>query len=226
MPPFDGPRAMLCVTRYPVNDRTSPSSSDVGIDTSTAFLHSCRTLTRRWSIPNVSATLSSCCCASANGFSRRCVSRRAAIGANLLDREPDLRPARLRVPRQGRPRRKTQLVALRPGAGRLVGPRPVIPKLYEPGSRFAEPGEHPDEPAGRACRAARRAARPHRSGRPGRASAHRPARSGAPATYPTARTRCCPARRGQGGSGSRARTGAPTAHAAADCRRPRHGSSR
>src|SRR6185503_7318687 len=37
MPPFDGPRAMLWVTRYPVNARTEPSSSDVGIDTSTAF---------------------------------------------------------------------------------------------------------------------------------------------------------------------------------------------
>ena len=57
--------------RYPVNARTEPSSIDVGIETSTVFLHCFSTSTRRSSMPNVSATLWSCCCARRNGFSRR-----------------------------------------------------------------------------------------------------------------------------------------------------------
>ncbi len=43
MPPFEGPRATLWVTRKPVKIRTEPSSIVVGIETSTAFLHSERT---------------------------------------------------------------------------------------------------------------------------------------------------------------------------------------
>src|SRR6187399_1208277 len=42
-----------------------------GIETTTAFLHSCRTAIRFGSILNESATRLSCCCAISNGFSRR-----------------------------------------------------------------------------------------------------------------------------------------------------------
>ena len=42
-----------------------------GIETTTAFLHSCRTAIRFGSILNVSATRRSCCWAISNGFSRR-----------------------------------------------------------------------------------------------------------------------------------------------------------
>ena len=38
MPPFDGPRATLCVTRKPVKTSTEPSSIRTGTETSTAFL--------------------------------------------------------------------------------------------------------------------------------------------------------------------------------------------
>src|SRR5215510_8804891 len=71
MPPFDGPRAMLCVTRYPSNAWIVPSSIVTGIETTTAFLHSWRTLTRRWSMLKISATRRSCSRAISNGFSRR-----------------------------------------------------------------------------------------------------------------------------------------------------------
>ena len=65
---FEEPRVRSFLA---ANARTVPSSSEVGIETSTAFLHSWSTSTRRSSMPNVSATLRSCSCASENGFSRR-----------------------------------------------------------------------------------------------------------------------------------------------------------
>src|SRR5205085_828431 len=71
MPPFDGPRATLCVTRYPWKTRVVPSSIATGTETTSAFLHSCKTLTRFGSIANVSATRRSCCFAMSYGFSRR-----------------------------------------------------------------------------------------------------------------------------------------------------------
>src|SRR3954469_5884247 len=72
MPPFDGPRATLCVTRCPWKTRVVPSSIDTGIETETAFLQSWRTLTRFESIAKASATRRSCSRAISNGFSRRC----------------------------------------------------------------------------------------------------------------------------------------------------------
>ena len=48
-----------------------PSSIVTGIETTTAFLHSCRTFTRRWSISKMSATRRSCARAIWKGFSRR-----------------------------------------------------------------------------------------------------------------------------------------------------------
>src|SRR3954447_1787271 len=72
MPPFDGPRATLCVTRYPLKTRVLPWSIDTGTDTSTAFLHSPRTSTRLGSTLKVAATRRSCSRAISNGFSRRC----------------------------------------------------------------------------------------------------------------------------------------------------------
>src|SRR3954471_16800011 len=71
MPPFDGPRAMLCVTRKPSKTFVEPSSIDTGTETETAFLHSWRTLTRFGSIAKVFATFRSCCFAISYGFSRR-----------------------------------------------------------------------------------------------------------------------------------------------------------
>src|SRR3954451_3226074 len=72
MPPFDGPRATLCVTRYPLKTRVPPWSIDTGTDTSTAFLHSPRTSTRLGSTSKAAATRRSCSRAISNGFSRRC----------------------------------------------------------------------------------------------------------------------------------------------------------
>src|ERR671935_112283 len=71
MPPFDGPRATLCVTRYPSKTCVVPSSIATGMETATAFLHCCRTLTRFGSIANVCATRRSCDFAISYGFSRR-----------------------------------------------------------------------------------------------------------------------------------------------------------
>src|SRR5689334_4442455 len=72
MPPFDGPRATLWVTRYPSKTSTRPSSIVTGIETTTAFLHFESTLTRLSSMLKALATLRSCSCAISYGFSRRC----------------------------------------------------------------------------------------------------------------------------------------------------------
>src|SRR6476469_6435921 len=72
MPPLDGPRATLCVTRCPWKTRVEPSSIATGTDTDTAFLQSCSTLTRFGSITKACATRRSCSRAISNGFSRRC----------------------------------------------------------------------------------------------------------------------------------------------------------
>src|SRR5256885_15310543 len=118
MPPFEGPRATLWVTRYPWNTRVVPSSIETGTETESPFLHSCRTLTRFGSIANVSATFLSWDLAISKGFSRRCETGastvvtsapfsaqmrafrpgRASICAHLLDGErhcPDGRRARV-----------------------------------------------------------------------------------------------------------------------------------
>ena len=60
MPPFDGPRAMLCVTRKPSKTVTLPSSRRVGIETATAFLQPDSTFTRFSSIANARPTRLSC----------------------------------------------------------------------------------------------------------------------------------------------------------------------
>src|SRR5919204_1535571 len=53
------------------------------MDTTSAFLHSCRTLTRFGSIANVCATLRNCCFAISYGFSLRC-----ETGASTVVTEP------------------------------------------------------------------------------------------------------------------------------------------
>ena len=110
-------------------------------------------------MPNVSATFWSCCCASRNGFSRRCDS--GAVAAierrSLLDPERDLRPARFRVQRQRRPGGERAARTRPAAAARSSGPRPVMPKLYEPGQQVAQPRHHAEELAGRRSRAGRRA---------------------------------------------------------------------
>src|SRR5262249_9854703 len=114
IPPFDGPRATLCVTRWPSKTCVVPSSIATGIETDTAFLHSWRTLTRFGSIAKTFATRRSCSRAISNGFSRRCETGASTVvtstpfsaqigtfwlGArSLLDRErhrPDGRRPRL-----------------------------------------------------------------------------------------------------------------------------------
>src|SRR3954453_2453965 len=83
------------------------SSIVTGIERTTAFLHSCRTFTRRWSISKMSATRRSCSRAISNGFSRRWDSGASTVVTSgeyrsLLDRERD-RPARRRAgARRGR----------------------------------------------------------------------------------------------------------------------------
>src|SRR5581483_2068704 len=72
MPPLDGPRAMLCVTRYPPKTRMEPSSICTGTDTSTHFFTPDSTEIRLGSMPNVSPTRRSCARASSSGFSFRC----------------------------------------------------------------------------------------------------------------------------------------------------------
>src|SRR5579872_3161196 len=73
MPPFDGPRAMLWVTRYPLKTCVLPSSIPTGMETSTDFLHTPSTATRFGSMSNASATRRSWLRAISNGFSRRWV---------------------------------------------------------------------------------------------------------------------------------------------------------
>src|SRR5258705_10227009 len=101
MPPFDGPRATLCVTRKPWKTSVVPSSSATGTETSTAFLHVPSTRTRLSSMPKVAATRPSCAFAISNGFSRRC-----EIGACTVvtewrvygpspEAEPEAPPARV-----------------------------------------------------------------------------------------------------------------------------------
>src|SRR5919201_2149790 len=138
MPPFDGPRATLCVTRYPSKTCVVPSSIATGMETATAFLHCCRTLTRFGSIANVCATWRNCDLAMSYGFSRRCetgastvVTLSSFLRANggilgraarsLLDPE-DHRPRR-RGTTSGPPRDQSQLkVAVGKDRARRVSP--------------------------------------------------------------------------------------------------------
>src|SRR5438876_5301223 len=48
-----GPRATLCVTRYPWKTRVTPASMETGTETTSAFLHSWSTFTRLGSIAKV-----------------------------------------------------------------------------------------------------------------------------------------------------------------------------
>src|SRR3990170_3801269 len=71
MPPLDGPRAMLWVTRKPWKTPVDPSSIETGIETSIAFLHPERTRIRFGSSAKISPTRRSWVFASSNGFSLR-----------------------------------------------------------------------------------------------------------------------------------------------------------
>src|SRR3954468_8560240 len=84
-----------------------PSSIVTGIETTTAFLHSCRTFTSRWSISKMSATRRSCWRAIWNGFSRRWDSGASTVVTkteyrSLLDAERDRPDGRRAVARGGR----------------------------------------------------------------------------------------------------------------------------
>src|SRR5918911_5437178 len=91
MPPLEGPRATLCVTRKPSKTWVPPSSIRTGIETATDFLHSWRTLTRFGSMSKASATRRSCSRAISNGFSRRCDSGASTdVTGPLLCRMPKM----------------------------------------------------------------------------------------------------------------------------------------
>src|SRR6516165_6639275 len=97
MPPSEGPRATLWVTRQPMKQRTEPSSILVGIKTSTDFLHSPRIPTMSSSRPKTPATFRSCCCAIRNGLSGTVM----GAGGSLYP-EGDLQPARRAAERRQR----------------------------------------------------------------------------------------------------------------------------
>src|SRR5690348_4721783 len=149
MPPFVGPRASLCFTRYPVKAWTRPSSRITGTETSTARLHCSSTVRTPSGTSNSVATRRSCILATSSGFSRRwdaCVT--VAIALNLLDGEAHPRAAERRTRRQHRPRHEPQLI-----------PTGREPRRVRPAARDREPvpagqevtlaREHPEEPARR-----------------------------------------------------------------------------
>src|SRR5437763_9858289 len=164
MPPFDGPRATLCVTRWPWNTRVVPSSIATGMDTDTAFLHSWSTLTRFGSIAKTFATRRSCSRAISNGFSRRCetgastVVTSAPFSAQIGTFRPGQRSLLLDRERHGLDGGRTAVGAVgeqaqlvRPtgenGAGRVA---PGDAERVTARQHVAEPGEQSEAAALRA----------------------------------------------------------------------------
>src|SRR5262245_57007656 len=145
MPPLDGPRAMLCVTRYPSNAWIVPSSIVTGIETTTAFLHSCRTFTRRWSMSKMSATRRSCSRAIWNGFSRRWDSGASSVVTEAPRSETCCKRAEYRPLLDAEPDR----LAGRPAVARGVRDQPhlIAAGLQDIAARPA-PGEADRNPAG------------------------------------------------------------------------------
>src|SRR5437762_3965907 len=97
MPPFEGPRATLCVTRYPSKTRIAPPSICTGTATSTHFFTPERTLIRLGSIAKTSPTRRSWDRARSNGSSRRCDADSVALIVPLFrprSRAPSIRPSR------------------------------------------------------------------------------------------------------------------------------------
>ena len=165
MPPFDGPRATLCVTRQPVKTCTEPSSIVVGIETSTAFLHSPRIATRSSSIPNTSATFRSCCWAIRNGFSVRWShARRRAYAVRRPTLSGRRSCARLGGAGQRRPGDEADLVAARRErrAARAAAGERRSCRCRAAGRARARARRGTCRSS---CRARRRAARPARSRR-------------------------------------------------------------
>src|SRR5438067_5249557 len=145
-----------------MNETTLPSSIRVGIDTSSAFLHSCRTFTSCGSTSNAAATLRSCSRTFSNGFSLRCdsgapsaVTGRLLSGCRLydwlLDREGQGDAHRL--PRQDRPRDdlkpirpRRQPCPLRVAAGDAEGepPRQHVTEAPDDAEPTAVAADEPD----------------------------------------------------------------------------------
>src|SRR5919197_204938 len=162
MPPFDGPRATLCVTRLPWNICVLPLSMATGTETETDFLHSWRTLTRFGSIAKTSATRRNCSRAISNGFSRRCETGASTVVTSapfsaqigtfwlglrslLLDRERHGFYGRR--PAGGAVREEAQLVraARQNGAG---GVAPGDAERVAAGKHVAQGGQQADAAAG------------------------------------------------------------------------------
>src|SRR3990172_7616156 len=172
MPPFAGPRVMLCTTRKPLKTLTDPSSIRTGTETATVFLHSERMLIRFGSTAKISPTRRTCPFASSNGFSRRCVtgasvaliddllsrSRRRRVYARAGDRLPVLAPSvatpnhglsdtkahgrRGRVAAPDGRRDDTQLVRARPEPG-AGGPAAGEAERVSAGKEVADPHHRP-----------------------------------------------------------------------------------
>src|SRR5215510_1383449 len=157
MPPLDGPRAMLCVTRYPSNAWIVPSSIVTGIETTTAFLHSCRTFTRRWSMSKMSATRRSCSRAIWNGFSRRWDSGASSVVTEAPRSETCCKRAEYRPLLDAERERLARGRAVARGEGDQ-------PHLIAPGlqhiAAWAAPGEADRDPAGQEVAQAREQADP------------------------------------------------------------------
>src|SRR5947207_7718358 len=162
------------------------------METDTAFLHSCSTLTRFGSIAKTLATRRSCSRAISNGFSRRCETGASTVvtstpfsaqigtfglgGRSLLDGErdrPECRRPRLRAVRE-----EAQLVV----AAREQLPSRVAPRYAERVTArqyVTQTGEQPDATAVRA-RPLEIGARHGRHRPPPVASCHRTAAEAGP----------------------------------------------
>src|SRR6516225_1671240 len=84
MPPFPGPREMLCCTRYPVKTFTWPLSILVGRETSRMRLGVRRIWRKPGSSFRNSAAISNCICAMRKGFRSSRGAMRGTIGGALI----------------------------------------------------------------------------------------------------------------------------------------------
>src|SRR5690242_10407196 len=117
-----------------------------GIETTTAFLHSCRTFTRRWSISKMSATRRSCSRAISNGFSRRWDSGASTVVTGAAPRSKSRwKPAEYRALLDAEPDRSRRGRAI---AGRRRDELDAVRAARKHGAVRAASGEAEGDPAG------------------------------------------------------------------------------
>src|SRR5437867_8184514 len=158
MPPFDGPRATLCVTRKPSKTRREPSSIRAGTPTSTHFFTPDRTLIRFGSKEKTSPTSRSWARASSGGFSRRCDGDWVALIVRLRrrSRAPSIRRHRVESPDVESDRPSFDLVGdrCRLEADRVRARRqpptawapPREPEGVLPGQQVSDARDRPEQP--------------------------------------------------------------------------------